>query len=60
MPDEEVQRDPLVRSVIDEAIEEHEHAKKRQKVKAVRFSGADEVHEIPGRDRQVRARGAAK
>lgn len=55
MSDEDDKRDPLLRSAIDDAIEEHEHAKKRQKVtKSVRFSEANEVHEIPGSDEQVR------
>jgi hypothetical protein len=47
-------QDLLMRSLIDDAIEEHEQTKKKQKTsKSVRFRDEDEVYEIPSGSGQV-------
>ena len=46
-PEEDKQRDPVVRSIIDEAIEEEQQEKKKRKTgKSVKFSQVDTVHQF--------------
>jgi hypothetical protein len=47
-------QDVLMRSLIADAIEEHEQTRKKQKTsKSVRFRDEDEVYEIPTKSGQV-------
>jgi hypothetical protein len=50
-------QDVFMRILIDDAIEEHEQTRKKQKTtKSVRFREEDEVHEIPTGNGQVQYR----